>query len=108
MITCTAMLGMPRRWRIQLTKRLFDYNPRVIRWVIDDCWNDEVPRRPIVVLATDSNFLALLLDLVKETLDTLILHRVLDRPMRHAFVKAAANLQCFDLLNQRFAEPFID
>ena len=62
----------------------------------------------MLVLAADSNLLSLLLDFGEEALDTLVLHRILDGAMGHAFIKAVANLRAADLLDQRVAELFVD
>lgn len=91
-----------------LTKGLFRHNPRIFRWVVDESGGDEVTLRLKIILAANSDLLALLLDLGKETLDTLILHRVLYGPMCHAFFQAVADLGAFDLLHQSVTELVVN
>ena len=77
----------------RLTERLFDDNSALVRWVVDDGRCDEVSLSARDVLATSGNFVLMLGDVLEETLDTLILHRVLNRSEMDTLVVWAADLE---------------
>lgn len=63
---------------MQLTKRLLDNNPRLLRRVINNSRSNKVSTvRLRSHLATSSNLPSLLLNIIKEGLDAVVLHRVL-------------------------------
>lgn len=80
------------------TKWLFDNNARIVRGAIDDSRVNEVALRR-VDSATDSYLPALLIDIVKEGLDTLKLWFILQRAVCYAILGAVTQCVTSDLLD---------
>lgn len=75
-----------------LTERFFLHDPALVFRIFQDCRSDEIPL-PIRILPTHDNLLALLLDLLEETLHPLILHAILHWTEEDALLIALANLE---------------
>lgn len=80
------------------TKWLFDNNARIVRGAVDDSRVNEVALRR-VDSATDSYLPALLIDIVKESLNTLKLWFILQRAVCYAILSAVAQCVASDLLD---------
>mgnify|MGYP003629642101 CR=1 FL=1 len=71
------------------TKRLLYHNSRIIIRVINDCGIDKVSIG-IWYLSTNSHFHTMFLDVIEETLYTIVLHFVLNRSEEDAIFETFA------------------
>ncbi len=96
------------KWGSKCTEWLLGDNPRVIRWVIDDGWLDEVALALVDLICAHSELVAVLFTVLEELLHFLILHFVLDRADHDALLVALTNLDTLSEVHHSLEEGLID
>ena len=105
---------MDQRWFGQysarcLTERLLDNDPRLLRRVINNSRSNKVSTvRLRVHLAASGNLPTLLLNIVKEGLDAVVLHRVLQGTVADALLRTVAKSVGLDVLDHGVSELAVD
>ena len=100
---------MTIKWNRRLTERLFNNDSRILWRIINNGRSNiiSVLRRRLK-LSTSSNLPTLLLDVLEESLDSVVLHLVLNRAMTGFFGGTVAEFVVLDVLDYCVAELFVD
>lgn len=94
---------------MQLAERLLDNDPRLFRGVINNRRRDKVSAVGFRVhLAASGNLPSLLLNVIKEGLDPVVLHRVLQGSVADALLGAIAEGVSLDVLDHCVSELVVD
>lgn len=97
-----------KSWKKIRTKRLFDNNPALVGWVVDDGGCDEESLSVRNVLATSGDLVLVLGHVLEESLDALVLHRVLNWSEVDALVIWSSDLEVVGKLGHGLESLLVD
>lgn len=88
---------------MERTEGFLNHNTGLLGRAVDDCRGDEIPLRRVDI-SPDRYFPALRFDIAEESLDSFVLHGVLERAVRDTLLGAISEVIAFDVLDQRLFE----